>query len=79
MGVIQPAAPSATPAIILPKTPVNAKQKSTIAPIPAKKIQRLNGAKFVMTNNCEKVDVTVLSFEFRFLVHTQNPTLYIPD
>ncbi|EFN85727.1 AT-rich interactive domain-containing protein 2, partial [Harpegnathos saltator] len=53
-GVLQPAAPAATPATILPKTPVNAKQKPAIAPIPAKKIQRLNGAKFVVTNNCEK-------------------------
>lgn len=56
-GVMQPAAPAATPATILPKTPVNAKQKPAIAPIPAKKIQRLNGAKFVVTNNCEKVGV----------------------
>lgn len=56
-GVMQPAAPTATPATILPKTPVNAKQKSALAPIPAKKIQRLNGAKFVMTNNCEKTEV----------------------
>ncbi|XP_072746617.1 uncharacterized protein Bap170 isoform X6 [Anoplolepis gracilipes] len=56
-GVIQPAAPAATPATILPKTPVNAKQKSALAPIPAKKIQRLNGAKFIVTNNCEKTEV----------------------
>ncbi|KAL0118046.1 hypothetical protein PUN28_009019 [Cardiocondyla obscurior] len=56
-GVMQPAAPAATPATILPKTPVNAKQKLAIAPIPAKKIQRLNGAKFVVTNNCEKTEV----------------------
>ncbi|XP_011647945.1 AT-rich interactive domain-containing protein 2 isoform X4 [Pogonomyrmex barbatus] len=56
-GVIQPAAPAATPATILPKTPINAKQKPAIAPIPAKKIQRLNGAKFVVTNNCEKTEV----------------------
>ncbi|XP_014475984.1 PREDICTED: AT-rich interactive domain-containing protein 2 isoform X3 [Dinoponera quadriceps] len=56
-GVLQPAAPAATPATILPKTPVNAKQKPAIAPIPAKKIQRLNGAKFVVTNNCEKTEV----------------------
>ncbi|XP_032671918.1 AT-rich interactive domain-containing protein 2 isoform X6 [Odontomachus brunneus] len=56
-GVLQPAAPAATPATILPKTPVNAKQKQAIVPIPAKKIQRLNGAKFVVTNNCEKTEV----------------------
>ncbi|XP_011695103.1 PREDICTED: AT-rich interactive domain-containing protein 2 isoform X5 [Wasmannia auropunctata] len=56
-GVMQPAAPAAVPATILPKTPVNAKQKPAIAPIPAKKIQRLNGAKFVVTNNCEKTEV----------------------
>ncbi|XP_050457136.1 AT-rich interactive domain-containing protein 2 isoform X4 [Cataglyphis hispanica] len=56
-GVMQPAAPAATPATILPKTPLNAKQKSALAPIPAKKIQRLNGAKFVVTNNCEKTEV----------------------
>ncbi|XP_019890083.1 AT-rich interactive domain-containing protein 2 isoform X4 [Ooceraea biroi] len=57
MGVMQPAAPAATPATILPKTPVNTKQKPAIAPIPAKKIQRLNGAKFILTNNCEKTEV----------------------
>ncbi|XP_071644757.1 uncharacterized protein Bap170 isoform X2 [Temnothorax longispinosus] len=56
-GVMQPAAPAATPATILPKTPVNAKQKPAITPIPAKKIQRLNGAKFIVTNNCEKTEV----------------------
>ncbi|XP_066590882.1 AT-rich interactive domain-containing protein 2 isoform X8 [Prorops nasuta] len=59
-GVVQPAAPSATPATpttILPKSPINSKQKPAIAPIPAKKIQRLNGAKFIMTNNCEKTEV----------------------
>lgn len=56
-GITQPIAPAATPATILPKTPVNAKQKPAIAPIPAKKIQRLNGAKFVVTNNCEKVRI----------------------
>lgn len=60
-GVMQPAAPTATPATILPKTPVNAKQKSALAPIPAKKIQRLNGAKFVVTNNCEKVCIASTS------------------
>ncbi|KAF3428967.1 hypothetical protein E2986_10961 [Frieseomelitta varia] len=42
---------------ILPKTPVNSKQKPAITPIPAKKIQRLNGAKFIMTNNCDKTEV----------------------
>ncbi|XP_029164513.1 LOW QUALITY PROTEIN: AT-rich interactive domain-containing protein 2 [Nylanderia fulva] len=55
-GVMQPAAPAATPATILPKTPVNAKQKPALTPIP-QKIQRLNGAKFVVTNNCEKTEV----------------------
>jgi len=54
-GVMQPAAPAAIPATILPKTSVSTKQKQAITPIPAKKIQRLNGAKFVVTNNCEKV------------------------
>ncbi|XP_011052558.1 PREDICTED: AT-rich interactive domain-containing protein 2 isoform X6 [Acromyrmex echinatior] len=56
-SIIQPAAPAATPATILPKTLINTKQKSAIAPIPAKKIQRLNGAKFVVTNNCEKTEI----------------------
>ncbi|KAK9309939.1 hypothetical protein QLX08_000570 [Tetragonisca angustula] len=42
---------------ILPKTPVNSKQKPAITSIPAKKIQRLNGAKFIMTNNCDKTEV----------------------
>ncbi|XP_035738109.1 AT-rich interactive domain-containing protein 2-like isoform X3 [Vespa mandarinia] len=56
-GVVQPAAPAATPATILPKVSVNSKQKPVIAAIPAKKIQRLNGAKFVLTNNCEKTEV----------------------
>ncbi|KYM81304.1 AT-rich interactive domain-containing protein 2 [Atta colombica] len=56
-SIIQPAAPAATPATILPKTLINTKQKPTIAPIPAKKIQRLNGAKFVVTNNCEKTEI----------------------
>ncbi|XP_020300893.1 AT-rich interactive domain-containing protein 2 isoform X3 [Pseudomyrmex gracilis] len=56
-SIAQPAAPAATPATLIPKTPVNAKQKPAITPIPAKKIQRLNGAKFLMTNNCEKTEV----------------------
>ncbi|KYN02707.1 AT-rich interactive domain-containing protein 2 [Cyphomyrmex costatus] len=56
-SIIQPAAPAATPATILPKTLINTKQKSAIAPISAKKIQRLNGAKFVVTNNCEKTEM----------------------
>ncbi|XP_012541662.1 AT-rich interactive domain-containing protein 2 isoform X3 [Monomorium pharaonis] len=57
-GVMQPAAPAAIPATTLPKIPVNAKQKPAIVPtIPAKKIQRLNGAKFIVTNNCEKTEV----------------------
>ncbi|XP_018352043.1 PREDICTED: AT-rich interactive domain-containing protein 2 isoform X7 [Trachymyrmex septentrionalis] len=56
-SIIQPAAPAATPATILPKTLINTKQKSAITPIPAKKIQRLNGAKFVVTNNCEKTEI----------------------
>ncbi|XP_018367646.1 PREDICTED: AT-rich interactive domain-containing protein 2 isoform X5 [Trachymyrmex cornetzi] len=56
-SIIQPAAPAATPATILPKTLINTKQKPAITPIPAKKIQRLNGAKFVVTNNCEKTEI----------------------
>ncbi|XP_011175645.1 AT-rich interactive domain-containing protein 2 isoform X3 [Solenopsis invicta] len=56
-GVMQPAAPAATPATVPSKTPVNVKQKPAIASIPAKKIQRLNGAKFIVTNNCEKTEV----------------------
>ncbi|KAG5322670.1 ARID2 protein, partial [Pseudoatta argentina] len=56
-SIIQPAAPAATPATILPKTLINTKQKPAIAPLPAKKIQRLNGAKFVVTNNCEKTEI----------------------
>ncbi|XP_076249375.1 brahma associated protein 170kD isoform X2 [Calliopsis andreniformis] len=47
-----------TTSTLLPKTPVNSKQKPAITPIPAKKIQRLNGAKFVMTNNCDKTEVS---------------------
>lgn len=55
-GVVQPAAPGATPATILIKAPVNSKsQKPAIATIPARKIQRLNGAKVIVTNNCDKV------------------------
>uniref|UniRef100_V9IHK6 AT-rich interactive domain-containing protein 2 n=1 Tax=Apis cerana TaxID=7461 RepID=V9IHK6_APICE len=55
-NISQPAA-TTTLTTILPKTPVNSKQKPTITPIPAKKIQRLNGAKFIMTNNCDKTEV----------------------
>ncbi|XP_016768176.2 AT-rich interactive domain-containing protein 2 isoform X2 [Apis mellifera] len=55
-NISQPAA-TTTLTAILPKTPVNSKQKPTITPIPAKKIQRLNGAKFIMTNNCDKTEV----------------------
>ena len=51
-GVVQPAAPAATPAAILLKAPVNLKQHKAT---PAKKVQRLNGAKIIVTNNCDKV------------------------
>ncbi|XP_043267599.1 AT-rich interactive domain-containing protein 2 isoform X3 [Venturia canescens] len=58
-GVVQPAAPGATPAPILIKAPVNSKsQKPAIATIPARKIQRLNGAKVIVTNNCDKTEVS---------------------
>ncbi|XP_023289924.1 AT-rich interactive domain-containing protein 2 [Orussus abietinus] len=61
-GVVQPTAPSATPAATppaaTPKVPVNSKQKPAIGPIPAKKIQRLNGAKVIVTNNCDKTEVS---------------------
>ncbi|XP_024940660.1 AT-rich interactive domain-containing protein 2 isoform X3 [Cephus cinctus] len=58
-GVIQPAAPAATPATATnPRgPPVNSKHKPAIAPTPAKKIQRLNGAKVIVTNNCDKTEV----------------------
>jgi len=68
-SIIQPAAPAATPATILPKTLINTKQKPAIAPIPAKKIQRLNGAKFVVTNNCEKVMITLTSLQLNETLH----------
>ncbi|XP_044020286.1 uncharacterized protein LOC122860511 isoform X2 [Aphidius gifuensis] len=56
-GGIQPAAPSATLANspVVQKTPVNSKQKNSSTP--ARKIQRLNGAKVVVTNNNDKTEV----------------------
>ncbi|XP_076748649.1 brahma associated protein 170kD isoform X2 [Xylocopa sonorina] len=57
-NLTQPTATTTTSTTILPKTPINTKQKPAITPIPAKKIQRLNGAKFIMTNNCDKTEVS---------------------
>ncbi|KAK0096264.1 hypothetical protein PV326_005915, partial [Microctonus aethiopoides] len=57
-GIGQPAAPTATPATQLPnialKAPTNAKSKMiTSSVVPVKKVQRLNGAKIIVTNNCD--------------------------
>ncbi|XP_050489162.1 AT-rich interactive domain-containing protein 2 isoform X2 [Bombus huntii] len=56
-NISQPPTTTTSVTTILPKTPVNSKQKPAITPIPAKKIQRLNGAKFIITNNCDKTEV----------------------
>ncbi|XP_076646460.1 brahma associated protein 170kD isoform X1 [Halictus rubicundus] len=57
-NVSQPPTTIPAASTILPKTYVNSKQqKPAITPIPAKKIQRLNGAKFILTNNCDKTEV----------------------
>ncbi|XP_033217810.1 AT-rich interactive domain-containing protein 2 isoform X2 [Belonocnema kinseyi] len=63
-GVIQPVSLAVTPATTvastaLPNKPlINSKQKPAIVTTPAKKIQRLNGAKVIMTNNCDKTEVS---------------------
>lgn len=68
-GVVQPVAPAVTPATtvasttLLNKPLINSKQKPAIVTTPAKKIQRLNGAKVIMSNNCDKV---FLLSKFRF-------------
>ncbi|XP_012267900.2 AT-rich interactive domain-containing protein 2 isoform X3 [Athalia rosae] len=56
-GVIQPAAPAATPAVTSPKILCNTKQKPAIAVTLAKKFQRVNGAKVIVPNNCDKTEV----------------------
>lgn len=61
-GIIQPASPAATPALVQTKTPVNSKQKTTLSQTSGKKILRVNGAKVIMSNNVDKVTKHFYSF-----------------
>ncbi|XP_043473761.1 AT-rich interactive domain-containing protein 2-like isoform X3 [Leptopilina heterotoma] len=58
---VQSVTPATTPTSVgcqVNKPFVNSKQKTAIVTTPAKKIQRLNGAKVIMTNNFDKTEVS---------------------